>query len=725
MNTKSFFVKAASVAAIILLGVSLSACGKKAEPLKEQYVYDTTYERIPTDEEDMYTSATEVSGDYIYSIVYEYKNESVKYFIKKHNNVDKSDKITELQDDRLKDNAYIDKFHIYDDETVGAIVNIYNEEMMSSDYWYSIYSADGKLIENNKLEFETGGDRYFYVAYTYFAEDKSLIIQSDDKLYKVDKSGKMIKSLQVDTWIRSTEVSPSGKIYVCTFLDSGEAICPVKDDFSGLEDKLDISLNNGRICAITDTSIIVSSDISLKSYNLATKETETIWEWTDLDIDDNYIDSISINDDGTYTIVSEVWSEDFSGIEIARVEKKEAEPGKERSLIVFGCTYIDQPTKKAIKDFNRSSSEYRITIKCYEDEIDDYETILERMGTDITQGKIDVVDLSHGLNYQTLVNSKALACLDDYYAKDVNSNDYFTNIFDAYKVDGKNYCVVPKANIITLGMSKDVTGGKGSVTLEELINIRKSNPDKEFMSYASKEMMFYICCIYSISDYVDFDKGTCSFDSEKFCKILEFANTFPKDEDIEIDYETYDEWALMKSGDIIMTMLYLSDTSSLRLYSQLMKGGLDITGYPVSSGSGHLIDANSQYGIAAKSNVRDGAWEFLKTLLLPENQNSYYYSGFPVLKSAFDDKMKEEMKEEGVSTYGNGFSQVELKQLTKEQADLIRNLYENATNVTQYDEKMIEIIDEETAAYFAGQKSVQDVSKIIQDRVSIYLAESR
>lgn len=724
MSTNNYFFKAASIAILVLLGLGLTACGKKTEPAKEQYVYDATYEKVSTLVENGYCGNSEVTEDYINFIVTKYDKNDNEYYIKKYDIKSKTEEFVKLNDKRLMESAYIDKFHVYNDGSIGVIVGEYDEATMESKYSFTVFSANGDLVSDVEIKMDTT-DSYFYMSNVFFNEDKTLYILSSSSIYKIDNSGKILKQVSVDYWIEDMAVTPAGKIYVVTYLDSGEAICPVSDDFSGLESKLEVTFSNGKLYSCSDKELLISTDASLKLYNIETKETETVWNWLDVDVNDSDIKTITRNEDGTYTVISDVWSENFQGIEFARIEKKEVEPGKEKTLVVYGCKSMDSYVKEAIRAFNRSSSEYKITVKCYEDETDDYDVINERMGTDIAQGNIDIIELSYGVEYKKLVNSKALACLDDYYKRDINEADYFSNIFDAYKVNDKQYCVISNANISTLAMSRDYTGGKGSITLDELIEIRKNNPDKELMSYADKETLFYICLVFTISDYVNFDDGTCNFNNDNFYKIMEFANTFPSSEEKEYNFEEYDEWAMMQSGEVIMTILYLSDTDSLQLYSQLMKGGLDITGYPVSNGSGNVIDTDCQYAIAEKSKVKDGAWEFLKSLLEGDNQYNSYYNGFPVLKAAFDDKMKREMNSEGISTWGNGHTEVTLEKFTQEKADIIRNLVEHATNTTEYDSKMFEIIDEEMSSYFSGQKSAKDVAQIIQDRVTIYLAESR
>ena len=45
--------------------------------------------------------------------------------------------------------------------------------------------------------------------------------------------------------------------------------------------------------------------------------------------------------------------------------------------------------------------------------------------------------------------------------------------------------------------------------------------------------------------------------------------------------------------------------------------------------------------------------------------------------------------------------------------------------VYSYDQELMNIISEESAAFFSGQKSAKDVAAIIQSRVQIYVNENR
>ena len=61
--------------------------------------------------------------------------------------------------------------------------------------------------------------------------------------------------------------------------------------------------------------------------------------------------------------------------------------------------------------------------------------------------------------------------------------------------------------------------------------------------------------------------------------------------------------------------------------------------------------------------------------------------------------------------------------MTQEQVDQILDLINATTAVYGYDESILNIISDEAAAYFAGEKSLDDTANMIQSRVNLYVAE--
>ena len=57
--------------------------------------------------------------------------------------------------------------------------------------------------------------------------------------------------------------------------------------------------------------------------------------------------------------------------------------------------------------------------------------------------------------------------------------------------------------------------------------------------------------------------------------------------------------------------------------------------------------------------------------------------------------------------------------------DQVLNLIDNLGCAVSFDQDIYNIISEETQAFFAGQKTAQDVAGIIQSRATIYVNEQR
>ena len=63
--------------------------------------------------------------------------------------------------------------------------------------------------------------------------------------------------------------------------------------------------------------------------------------------------------------------------------------------------------------------------------------------------------------------------------------------------------------------------------------------------------------------------------------------------------------------------------------------------------------------------------------------------------------------------------------LTDEQAAKLLNLINSTTRLYSYDDEIMDIISDEAQAFFAGQKTSQQVADNIQSRVRLYVGERK
>ena len=63
--------------------------------------------------------------------------------------------------------------------------------------------------------------------------------------------------------------------------------------------------------------------------------------------------------------------------------------------------------------------------------------------------------------------------------------------------------------------------------------------------------------------------------------------------------------------------------------------------------------------------------------------------------------------------------------MTQEQADKLLEVIETTTRVVNTNDSLIQIVTEEAQAFFAGQKSAEEVARLTQSKVNIYVNEQR
>ena len=153
------------------------------------------------------------------------------------------------------------------------------------------------------------------------------------------------------------------------------------------------------------------------------------------------------------------------------------------------------------------------------------------------------------------------------------------------------------------------------------------------------------------------------------------------------------------------------------------------------------------WAISSASAHKDGAWEFIRFLLSEEVQaaeetNYNWYSKYPVNKACFDICGARAIAEGSIIKQDNrliypaqnfellhtlvrtGYK--ELFDPTEERVARIKAALEAAEPSSSFrTDKIMSIIKEEAGAYFAGEKSIEEVAAIIQNRVQLYIDEHR
>ena len=69
--------------------------------------------------------------------------------------------------------------------------------------------------------------------------------------------------------------------------------------------------------------------------------------------------------------------------------------------------------------------------------------------------------------------------------------------------------------------------------------------------------------------------------------------------------------------------------------------------------------------------------------------------------------------------------EIVLEPITQDRVDYVIEYIKTVEKTSFYDEQIMNIIDEEAAPFFAGQKDAKQVTDVIQSRIQTYVNESR
>lgn len=405
---------------------------------------------------------------------------------------------------------------------------------------------------------------------------------------------------------------------------------------------------------------------------------------------------------------------------------------------------LDMEIYDFIRNFNARSDEYEVQLTEFTAEYGGEEGI-EHFNADIAAGNypdILLYDWEGQFPIESYAQKGMLADLYDFIDADpdINREDYIENIFNAYEIDGKLYKAITSFQIITLAGKPSVVGTEQGLTFEQLSDIVNKYPDKPF---ETKNRALEIFIIFGYGNYIDSSTGTCRFNSEEFISLLKFCNQFPPKTEGNDEFYYRDREEAFRNGKIPFSNMYIDSFSNLRR-SEYRQFGEPVTfiGFPGVGGNGSVISpCTSKFSVFSIGANPEGAWQFIKYFYSEEYQNRFlteksdgkYCNMFPIKKSVLE-KLAEEAKQlvkdhdtgeltEPFITDAAG-NKIIIGSTTDEDNqriyDLINGAVAENTNL-----EAAEIITEEAGAYFAGQKSAEEVAEIIQNRVQNYIDENR
>ncbi|MCD7864236.1 MAG: extracellular solute-binding protein [Lachnospiraceae bacterium] len=479
--------------------------------------------------------------------------------------------------------------------------------------------------------------------------------------------------------------------------------------------------------AVTEGGFLYCSGSGVYQYRLNEQAIESLFDLTSFGISTSDILYMGVKD-GAVEIVDHFG--DAAVSEYTLIEEGESE----QTIVTLGIvsSYVEDDFTELITAFNHDHGDIRIDIVNYYDafEEDGFEGCMEQLELDIIQGTApDILDVSS-------VNSEALSAMgafEDLYSymdqdEECGRDMLMDNILEAYEKNGALYMAAPTFMISSMWGGTSLVQGRYGVTLGEMMEILKEagGDINSIFGFSADEPVLTTLCTMGMDEFIDWESGTCFFTGEAFRDVLEFAKEYEGN-------PASNAQAGIAEGEILLSLGMISSVAEYQIQCELYGETVEYIGYPTADGSGTAAYFRGiKLAINADSDEKEAAWEFVKYYLL--NGYDSNAGGFPLVKEQFEEAMAEAMtvtyynsvdgsEPEIKAVYQGAEEPIVIYKAEQEDVDAIRALVERADCKFAYQTEIQDIINEEADYYFAGQKDAEEVMELIQNRVSLYIAE--
>ena len=429
--------------------------------------------------------------------------------------------------------------------------------------------------------------------------------------------------------------------------------------------------------------------------------------------------------------------------------KADSNPNAGKTILTAATVgYIDYAMSEAVCRFNETNPDYFIRFENkykvekhisdvdYED-YDEYRKAYDEASIELSNQL--TVDLMAGEGPDIIFDTSSLSQLnnDDYLldiSDRINTDGLFVNVLDAAKTGDKLYQIPLTFGVTGLAvLNENVEAGQTGFTFEQYADF-VSTVCNGTDPLAMDQTEFFIMCMEAMADKFVTEDGKIDYDNEAFRALAEFTN-----ENITAPIESDDEDLYFGgTGDMIEENgAYRFEYGSFMAYIQLMgkhSGDTTILGLPSVDGRGPMISVSSSVAISAQTGEVDACWSFVESLIASDIQECYAQSGMgcPICIDAYESSAHDLIDEYNASMamYSNYLTEAEMAmygidttEIDYSVIDNYESMIDSCSAVSTTDAAITAIVREEMPAYFSGQKTLDDVISVMEDRVQTFLDE--
>lgn len=353
----------------------------------------------------------------------------------------------------------------------------------------------------------------------------------------------------------------------------------------------------------------------------------------------------------------------------------------------------------AVKRFNEQyKGKYSIAMRQIEN-TKDTEDFSNALHLEIVSG--NAPDIICAFDYSLFHDLSAKDAFTDMYPLIDSENsslareDFFSNLLAANEVEEKLVAMPSCFGVSTaVAKKKNVPGVSENWTPEQMVEALENMPEDTLLSVGASDPVVNLFNLVSrsTSKYIDYSTGECTFDGEEFTRLIELSKELTTRGDSMYEDEL-NAFATDKA------LVYFASVMSEEVFESMKKDTfaddeLIFAGNPTYNGKGGGFVYADIFGITETSECKEASWLFLEEILGDKHYKDIAVQGFSPLEKNLN------IEDEYLDSY-------------------IRSI----TDTDFYDDSVMSIIQEEAEYYYNGERTAQECTEIINNRVSIKIAE--
>ena len=536
-----------------------------------------------------------------------------------------------------------------------------------------------------------------------------------DRLTVLDTEGNEVNTLYPEGRIISLCASREGSIVLAMESGSGAVLKTLDVEGGALSGACTISSYCVGIGTGTEREILVIDWTGAYDIDMESGEKSWHMKWNGTSYNprgDRFWIAAGVGRDGSLEQIEKSVDGIYYVVGLKKIDPEEM--GK--TPLVFRVLNADVGLKQLVAQFNRENKEYHVFL---EDSGEEYSWDFQaRNDMEIATGQgPDLIAEDAVSDMQVLAEKGALENLEPYLAQaGINREDYHQETFQSQGMADGIYSAGYAMRVRSMYIRESFLDGNGQTDIEVLLN-NMENYDRQavFNKMINYTPVYLLDYFFGMSDnfygMVDWEGKTCDFSGELWEQILRVCGQYGLTE-------------RNMGWEEIAGFGYIYRFSDLAWYErELGPQGMALAGYPSEEGmvNGLWLDS---VAINADSGHKEGAWQFIRFLLEEENQKLLTQgSSMPVHVGALEGSVEEYLYDYYNNTMTSDGGYIIRPELPEGIEEKFWECLANAKPESYRTEQVLAIIEEEAELYFTGDKSIEEISAVIENRVKLYLAE--